>query len=130
MKAAVCIAGQPRHFRVGYDYLSVSLGEYDVDYFAHIWYNKSDCGKTLKAYSKKDPFTADTVTDNTDVDFVKLYQPKGYIIEKQIDFDKDVDLENNHGLPPSTVQPSEIFISMIYSRWCATQLLQGYIDRT
>ena len=129
MRAAVCIAGQPRQFKVGYEYLAASLADYDVDYFTHIWYNKDDCGKTLKAYSKKDPFIADIVTHNTDVDFLDLYNPKSHIIEKQIDFDKDIDLENNHGLSPSTVQPSEIFLSMIYSRWCAVQLLQRYLAR-
>ncbi len=130
MKAAVCISGQPRKFRTGYDYLAASLGEYDVDYFTHLWFNKNDCGKTLKAYSRKEPFIADTVVQSTDTDIINLYQPKSYIFEKQIDFDKDIDLEFNHGFSPSTVQPSEIFISMVYSRWCALELLKGYIDRT
>ncbi len=130
MKAAVCIAGQPRKFKIGYEYLSASLSDYDVDYFSHIWYNKNDCGKVLQAYSRKDPFVADTVVENTDVDFLDLYKPKSHIIEQQIDFDRDLDLENNHGLPASTVQPSEIFISMVYSIWNVLELLQGYIDRT
>ncbi len=125
-KIAVCISGQPRHFKIGHEYLSKSLEGADVDYFSHLWFDKDDVGKTLDVYSTKQVYKSDTVRKDTDTEFLSLYKPKSHQFEKQIEFTDDLGLESNNGKPSKSAQPASIFISMLYSRWKSGELMKDY----
>lgn len=128
MRIAVCLSGQPRHFETGYRYLSESLSGHDVDYFFHCWFDKSDVGKELKIYSGQTTRTSDVVKQDADKKMLDLYKPREYIFEKQIQFTKSKHLDDNHGRPPKTTSPSDIFESQLYSRWKAGELMANHID--
>ncbi len=128
MKIAVCLSGQPRHFEIGYNHLSECLSGHDVDYFFHLWFDESSVGEELKIYSDKNPRASDIVQEDTDKKILELYQPRRYLFEKQIQFNRIEELENNHGRSPKTTSPSDIFESMLYSRWKAGELMAEFID--
>lgn len=125
-KIAVCLSGQPRHFKIGHEYLSKSLEGADVDYFSHLWFHKDDVGKALNVYSTKQAYKSDTVRKDTDTEFLSLYKPKSHQFEKQIEFTDDLGLESNNGKPPESTHPASIFISMLYSRWRSGELMKEY----
>jgi hypothetical protein len=126
MKIAVSIYGQPRNFETGYEYLSKSLKEYDVDYFIHSWFDQSEVGKNLIIYSDKKGVVSDAIKEGTREKILKLYRPKDYIIEKQIEFPEIPELLNNHGRPPDATIPTNIFQSMLYSRKTSIDLMYHY----
>lgn len=125
-RTAVILSGQPRFFRKGYEYLSEGFDGLDVDYFFHFWHNEEDVGKSYSVYSKHSPFYSSEIEPETDKKIIELYKPKSFLFEKQKTFVDEVGLANNHGNPPNTTQPPEIFISMLYSRWKAGQVFSNY----
>jgi len=128
MKIAVCLYGQPRNFEIGHKYLSNSLKDYEVDYFIHSWFDKSEVGKQLIKYSDKKGEVLDTIKEDTEDRILHLYKPKEYVIEKQRVFEKIPELELNHGNPPDATIPTDVFQSMMYSRRRAINLMDGDYD--
>ena len=98
MKIALLLSGQPRRYRNGYKELKKwFLDRYDIDVYLHAWeakefhkFNFFNRGKLEKIHH------VDTdLYDN----LVNWYQPKDYIFEKQIQFDKkDIKGKNNQRL--------------------------------
>lgn len=123
MKVAVCLSGQPRKIEVGHSYIKASLLDYDVDYYSHLWYHQDDIGKELKFYSGFTEKVADRIVVDVESQFLALYAPKKYIFEKQFEFIDDHNLIFNHSRPPVTTQPPSIFISMLYSKRMAFELM-------
>lgn len=128
MKIAVCLSGQPRHFETGYRYLSESLSGHDVDYFFHCWFDKSDAGKELKIYSGKNTRSSSVVKKDTDKKMLDLYKPRKYLFEKQIEFSRVEVIDNNNGKPLKMTAPSDVFQSMLYSRWKSGELMSEFMD--
>ena len=123
MKVAVCLSGQPRKVSVGHSYIRASLLDYDVDYYSHLWYHKDDIGKELKFYSGWDEKVADRIVNDVEEQFLDLYSPKKYIFEPQLQFIDNHNLIHNHGRQPVTTQPPSVFISMLYSKRMAFELI-------
>jgi len=55
MKVALCLSGQPRSFRLGYDYINKNLlSKYDCDVFIHTWsYDFFDYRELINLYKPK-----------------------------------------------------------------------------
>lgn len=124
MKIAVCLSGQPRNFKTGHKHLSESLSGHDVDYFFHLWFDESSVGEELKIYSDKNPRASDILQEDTDKKILELYQPKSYLFEKQ----KEFKVINKLDQRTKTTAPSNIFQSMLYSRWRAGELMAEFMD--
>ena len=128
MKIAVCLSGQPRHFNIGHKYLSESLSNHEVDYFFHLWFDESNIGEELKIYSDRNPRTSDVVQPDTDKKILDLYKPRKYLFEKQKEFPKIEILDNNNGKPLKATASSDIFQSMLYSRWKSGEMMSEFMD--
>ena len=127
MKLAVCLSGHPRHFKEGYEFFKPAFSGIDVDYFIHNWYDPSGVGEELIPGSN--PFYHKKgwkVEADTDKDLIRLYDPKKYIFEKQIEFIPRLDFHTNM----KTKQKPKNFMSMVYSRKEVGKLLQEYVKET
>lgn len=103
MKIAVCISGQPRAYKQGYEYLKRNLlDRYDCDIFIHTWHNK--------VYRT--------------VDVIDLYKPKLWSAEDSFatePFDsKYTNTPNAKGWPPHAT------VSMFYSLFQSLMLKTNY----
>ena len=118
MKIAICISGQARNFKQSYDSLKTYfLDKHDCDIYFHTW-------KTPNFESTNFGFgnTHYSLTDNDYNDLIQLYKPKDYIIEKPIVFDAS-------GIKcPIWRQPLNNSLSMFYSIYKSTQLIEGEYD--
>jgi hypothetical protein len=96
MKIALCIAGQPRSFKLGYDYIKENLlNHYDVDIFIHTW-------------------------KNDDVDEIKqLYNPVSILIEEPLQEDFDSLYKNT---PNAVKYPPRYTVSSYYSIYRSCEL--------
>lgn len=128
MKIAVCLSGQPRKFETGHQYLSTSLSGHEVDYFFHLWFDESNVGEELKIYSSKNTSVSDTVQSGTDKKILELYKPRKYLFEKQKEFPKIEAIDNNNNKPLKMTAPSDIFQSMLYSRWKVGELMAEFME--
>jgi hypothetical protein len=127
VKVAVCISGQPRHFKKGHHFFEKAFAGMDVDYFIHSWYDESSVGEELVPGSN--PVYHSTgwhVEEDTDKGLITLYNPKRYVFEKQIKFVPRMDFSSNM----KTKQKPENFMSMVYSRKEVGKLLEGYVQET
>ena len=103
MKIAVCISGQPRAYKQGYEYMKRNLlDKYDCDIFIHTWHNK--------VYGTED--------------VIHLYKPKMWNTERPFSdgaFDaKYTNTPNAKGWPPTAT------ISMFYSMFQSLTLKTNY----
>lgn len=98
MKIALLISGQPRRYRNGYQELKRwFLDRYNIDVYLHAWeakefhkYNFFNNGKLEKVHH---------VDENLYNNLIDWYQPKDYLFEKSIQFDKtDLKGKNNQRL--------------------------------
>lgn len=105
MKIAVCISGQYRAYKQGYEYLKRNmLDHYDCDIFIHTWYNN-------------DIYVADDVK--------ALYQPKNWRCDMPISKEEGYDeiftnTPNAKGWPPTAT------VSMFYSLFQSLRLKTDY----
>lgn len=103
MKIALCLAGQPRGYKIAYDYVKKNLlDKYDVDVFIHTWANP--------VYS---PF-----------DVIDLYQPKCYSVETP-PFDKDLINAKFTNTPDAKKWPPFATVSSYYSIFQSSLLKIG-----
>ena len=128
-KIAVCLSGQPRFFREGHKYLTEAFKGYDVDYFCHFWHDREQAGQKHEIHSKTNKIYSSTIEENDDKEILDLFSPAESIIEKQIQFEDTVQLSLNNGKRKKTTQPPDVFISMLYSRYQAGDLLRQHIKK-
>ena len=82
MKIALCFSGNIRFLQECYpDIQKYMIDNNDVDVYAHLWWDKSYRGQIFR-------FHSDHKFEDRDLDleFIKLYKPKNYIIEIQRKF--------------------------------------------
>mgnify|MGYP007106914975 CR=1 FL=1 len=128
MRIAVCLSGQPRFYIEGNNFFNKAFEGIEVDYFIHMWHDESSVGKELPPCSNpqyhKRGWSVETETPNK---IIKLFSPIKCEAEQQIrfvpayDFYKGTNL--HHPLPAN-------FISMLYSRKKAGELLKKYVMET
>jgi hypothetical protein len=123
MKIAICISGQPRNFKIGYESLKTYfLDKYDCDIYFHTWkvnnFESTNFGfGNHQYYFDKDDYYS--------LNF--LYQPKNHILENPIVFDM-----SNYKCPIWR-QPLNNTLSMFYSIYKSFQLVEenyDYVVRT
>lgn len=128
MKIAVCFSGQPRFLNECYKNIHKNLIDgYDVDVYAHGWWDESYKGKTI-TWEAKEKYSEEI--DNAEL-FKELYKPVNAIFEPQIDFNKNLESYNlNKNKVGMVGEQAEIFVrkslfvhlSQFYSIMCADQL--------
>ena len=85
MKIAICISGQPRNYKKGYQELKKwFLDRYDCDVYIHTWEDTNHTFTSSHNYTKTNHYTF-TKKDYSKI--LELYQPKDYIFQKPIPFD-------------------------------------------
>lgn len=114
MKVAICISGQPRAIRNGYESINSNLiVPNDADVFFHTWYDDGSVGQKFRS----DLYPELIVEKNTDELLVELYKPKAFKIEKQKKFkNTGWDVNNTVQVCSSHLSP-EYVIDMMYCMW-------------
>lgn len=90
MKIALCMTGQPRHFKKGYESIKKHIIDVNqnIDIFLHAWFDEENIGSGYNNTSRTlqvDGYDNDIITRDLPKQLLDLYHPKKYIIEKQID---------------------------------------------
>ena len=123
MKIAICISGQPRNFKQGYESLKTYfLDKYDCDIYFHTW--KTDSFESTNFGFGNHQYNFDR-DDYYSLNFI--YQPKKHSLESPITFDA-----SNYKCPIWR-QPLNNTLSMFYSTYKSFQLIEGdydYVVRT
>lgn len=120
MRIAICLSGQPRNFRLGYDHFNKSLEKYHPDYFLHHWFDPKDSGGYFNIYSNGvENSIASFIEKDTDKKMVEIFNPVKYIFEPQIDFGTR-EFKNK-----KTKSPSWTVLSNWYSRKKSIELLKN-----
>jgi hypothetical protein len=88
VKIALCFSGQPRFIQECYEYIHNNvIGSYDVDVFAHLWFDEALQNKPYKYGGNGDWVNQRIQSDAIDT-FTHLYQPKKIVTEKSKSFKK------------------------------------------
>lgn len=120
MKIALCLSGQPRYFKSGYEQIKkVILDVYDVDCFVHTWWDSS-FENTQMEFSPQLTYGRKYVWEKDTLELIKnLYSPKKILSEKQIEF-KTFDWCNYGLCTPMNLH------SMFYSIMMSNNLKKKY----
>jgi hypothetical protein len=96
MKIALCLSGQPRSFKKGFEYHKTNLlDHYDVDVFIHTW-----SGQEVE-------------------ELADLYNPVAMMIEEPLKDDFDLKYTNT---PNATMHPPRFTVAMLYSMYKSCEL--------
>jgi hypothetical protein len=133
MKIAVCISGQPRCYKQGYNYLQELIRNHPncvFDIFIHCWFSESDIG-TQYAHSHYRNINENEliIQSNLDKEIVELYHPKLVEFEPVRIFDTTMvcdSLMDEHSTPRQRSNYNNVF-SNLYSKHRANQLLHTYM---
>lgn len=95
MKIALCFSGQPRFISECAEYFKKNvIAEYDVDVFAHLWFDEDLQNKPYK-YGGSGEWVNQRIPSNAIEKFEEIYKPKKLIVEKSKRF-LDSNLSNNY----------------------------------
>lgn len=133
MKIAICLYGQPRLYKEGYDVIKDFMEYNDdcvFDLFFHTWYSENLVGQYYKCAPWRNINQQDLLIQaNTIPNLIDLYKPKKFMYEPPKIFDA------NYINSQVYLNSSEIFkqnanntLSALYSRQCVSCLLQNYSD--
>ena len=119
MKIAILISGQARNYEQGYDELKKAyLDWYDCDIYLHTW--DQTVLQATQFFADR-PAHEYKMDDNWTSDILDLYEPTGYLFEKQIVFDEKKIVD------PMWRQPLQNSKSMWYSVQKAFEMVpKGY----
>jgi hypothetical protein len=134
MKIAICISGQPRCYKEGYPYLQELIHKYPncvFDIFIHCWFSESDVG-TRYTHSHYRPINENelVIPPNLDKELTELYRPTMVEFEPVRNFDITAicdSLMDETTTPRQRTNYNNLF-SNLYSKHCANQLLQTYME--
>lgn len=88
MKIALILSGQPRYLDEGYVSINENiLSKYDVDCFAHIWWDEEMRGKKLEFHNSLTYGRTYFYKEDTLETIMSLYKPKAFIHQEQKKFD-------------------------------------------
>jgi hypothetical protein len=91
MRIALCLSGQPRFFKQGYQSLMQTLlSRYNCDLFIHSWYSEELLGKPFSTTHGGTVGKVGFVEKDTPVQVVDLYKPVSYRFDKPIDFNSNL----------------------------------------
>jgi hypothetical protein len=138
MKVAICIHGQPRLYKNGFDNINefCELNKNCMfDFFFHTWYSSDLVGSYYECSTWRNINKYDLlITENTIDDLIELYKPKKFLYEKPKLFEID-NLKNTLMYKLSEItKPSTLYynnlhsvISNIYSKYKVSELLNEYV---
>lgn len=119
MKLALCISGQPRMYKKGFEELKKHyLDKYDVDVFIHTW--KDTVYKGTEFYPEDVNSKQFGYSSSIFSDLVEMYNPKAILIEDQVKF------VNPDFTGPTWRQSAQNCASMWYSIFKANELRDYY----
>lgn len=125
MKIALCLSGQPRFIKIGYKFIKKYLldpnTKDEIDIFLHAWYNPEDVGKS---YNSAQPYPygyVGHVEQDTDKFLIDKFNPKGFLIEPQIDFK-----EYSKNFSEHPTAKKDIMSSIFYSFYKSNDLKKQY----
>lgn len=123
MRIALCLSGQPRFIKLGYQFIKKYLldNNNNIDIFLHAWYNPLDVDKPYNSAQLYSSGHVGYVEKDTDLFLVDNFKPKKYIIEPQIDFS-----EYSKNLPNHQNAKKEIMCSIFYSIFKSNELKKKY----
>ena len=142
MKIAICLYGQPRDYKNGYNCISnlIKVNNQNIyDIFFHCWINdniKYECSPWRKIDEKILFIENKTVVEN---DILELYKPISYLFDKPLDKNSDVLLMEIEYIKKSiaylnsnNIKKNNIYniLSQIYSRSKVKDLFEKYIIST
>lgn len=124
-KIALVYSGQPRHVKECHsnhiDTFYKANPNFEIDVFAHIWYDEKKIGAYYRDDYKKagrwDSGSKECIMDN--------WKPKGIIFEKPKEFSAPDGIVPN----PRFICPANHFLSMFYSLECANTLKKEYENK-
>ena len=86
MKIALCFSGQPRFIEQVAPYVKENIiGDYDVDVFAHLWFDEDLQTKPYK-YGGSGGWVDQRIASNAIEQFEQTYNPKKLVVEKSKKF--------------------------------------------
>ena len=95
MRIALCFSGQPRFIeQVSSSILQNVIGNYDVDVFAHLWFDEDLQNKPYK-YGGAGGWKDQRISPDSIEKFQEIYKPKKLIVEKSKKF-LDSNLSGNY----------------------------------
>lgn len=121
MKYCLLLSGQPRFFKIGYEYIKKFIIDQngEPDTFIHAWWDESEVNKEYDA-SCWNLGKADQPRLGDKEEIIRLYQPKGYFFEKHKKF--IVPREHSY----KSDQPEWLPYSMFWSLKEANRLKEIY----
>lgn len=134
MKIAICLYGQPRNYKKGYDVLSNFIhlnSSYDFDFFLHTWTIQENETYNVSPWR---PIHKDEIVNTNIQEIIHLYNPKSHEIENQINtFDEQLYIHsiaynNTH----NQRQRNNInnTLSQLYSKNKVRKLFNNYMNQT
>ena len=124
MKVAVCIKGQPRNYKVGFDSINREIiSKYDTDVFGHAWWDPQEVGKS---YFHAPWALPSTIQPDLDKILPELYHFKKFTIEPTIIFPQNRIYEVSEGTKPNREKFIQILLSSYYSLKCVLTLMEEY----
>lgn len=92
MKIALCLSGQPRNVKKGYEYINKNIIEFnknnghEIDIFIHTWFSKDMIDQPI--YNSGGHVSSDAITYKTYSDILELYHPLASVIQHPVKFDE------------------------------------------
>ena len=118
MKIAICISGQPRSYEAGfYELKKHFLDKYDCDVYFHTWKDTNIIFQSIHNFTETRNYT---FTEEDYQNILELYQPKDYIFQKPIEFDRN-DIKGEH---------IGIRLNSILSYWLSTKFCFDLIKKS
>lgn len=115
-KIALCLSGQPRYLKIGYEYLKrYLLDVYDIDVFVHTWWDFDKIGKQFQLSEHMNYGRQCVLEESTLSDIYSLYKPKSFMYEQSKNFVCASNVDYGKCLPNSVY-------SMFYSIHKANEL--------
>lgn len=92
MKIALCVSGQPRFYKKGFEQLSKNvIIPNNCDVFLHCWYSEKDVGRYMVGGPWNDCNNQDIYTKEIPGNLISLYQPKKHSLEENFFLDRSLD---------------------------------------
>jgi hypothetical protein len=124
MKVALCLSGQLRWIEHCYPYIYENLiRPNNADVFVHGWYNEKDVGKAFTDFDSNHIAFKGYLDKDAHLKIIKLYKPKYYLFEKQLEFTEEIKNIEIHKLYGS--RPLNVF-SMFYSIMKSNDIMSIY----
>lgn len=111
MKVAVCFSGQPRFINECSETIIKNVfGDYLVDVFAHLWFDKDLLTKPYK-YGGSGGWENQRISEKAIDDFKKIYNPLDIVVEKSCNFydpymEEDFEISQNRYWSGSLSEPN------------------------